>query len=416
MTYLLDPFKLSIAYRSAVLADSPLAYWPLDDLSGTTATDVSGNGRDGTYSGGYTLGSPLVNDEKSVLIGTNGVVTIPGASWMDLATFSIECWFRTTSHGPLVSRDSASRRPWVTGIEPTTGYQVYAYGNNQYGPAKYSLQTNLHDGEWHHLVWTITGAVGKHYLDGVETLSYSNGGTIPPSSSIDLLIGRTYNVDDSFVGSIARVAMYGSVLSGARVLAHYQAGRDVLLLGYDSFNKATSNSTLGAMNVGTGWTAHNGSVWGIDSAGSAYVVSATVNQVSSVSFDVGTADMDISWVYNTHDRGYANPAIRMDSSGLGLFIGDGVSTAPMNLFKQIDPVTNALIYSMGSIGPMIVGDVYRAKCVGSTIYFYRNGALLVTCTGVTDHQTDTRAGMQQYVTTGGHINAARWGMITARAS
>lgn len=40
----------------AILALSPLGYWKLDEPSGTTATDSSGNGRNGTYTGsGYTL-------------------------------------------------------------------------------------------------------------------------------------------------------------------------------------------------------------------------------------------------------------------------------------------------------------------------------------------------------------------------
>lgn len=41
---------------AAILALSPVGYWKLDEPSGTTAVDSSGNGRDGTYVGsGYTL-------------------------------------------------------------------------------------------------------------------------------------------------------------------------------------------------------------------------------------------------------------------------------------------------------------------------------------------------------------------------
>lgn len=45
-------------YRAAVLADTPLAYWTLDEASGAIAADRSPDGRTGTLSGGVTLGVP----------------------------------------------------------------------------------------------------------------------------------------------------------------------------------------------------------------------------------------------------------------------------------------------------------------------------------------------------------------------
>jgi hypothetical protein len=48
-------------YDNAVLALGPLAYWKLDETSGTTAVDSSGNGNNGTYSStGVTLAGATV--------------------------------------------------------------------------------------------------------------------------------------------------------------------------------------------------------------------------------------------------------------------------------------------------------------------------------------------------------------------
>ena len=44
-------------YHNEVLADSPSAYWPLDETSGTLAEDASGHGKTATYGGGATLGA-----------------------------------------------------------------------------------------------------------------------------------------------------------------------------------------------------------------------------------------------------------------------------------------------------------------------------------------------------------------------
>src|SRR2546430_16501003 len=46
------------SYRASVLADHPVAYWRLDEETGTVLVDASGNGNDGTYAGAVTLGPP----------------------------------------------------------------------------------------------------------------------------------------------------------------------------------------------------------------------------------------------------------------------------------------------------------------------------------------------------------------------
>src|SRR3989442_5707000 len=46
------------SYRASVLADHPVAYWRLDEETGTVLVDASGNGNDGTYAGAVTLGQP----------------------------------------------------------------------------------------------------------------------------------------------------------------------------------------------------------------------------------------------------------------------------------------------------------------------------------------------------------------------
>ena len=62
----------SSVYRAAVLADSPLAYWRLGETSGTVAHDETGNGHDGTYVGGVTLGQPgaLTGDANTAVSST----------------------------------------------------------------------------------------------------------------------------------------------------------------------------------------------------------------------------------------------------------------------------------------------------------------------------------------------------------
>src|SRR5438874_13602683 len=46
-------------YSAVVLADTPLGYWRLGESDASQpAKDASGNGYDGTYNGGVTVGQP----------------------------------------------------------------------------------------------------------------------------------------------------------------------------------------------------------------------------------------------------------------------------------------------------------------------------------------------------------------------
>lgn len=77
MSYLINPFwGATPTLPNAILALSPLGYWPLTETSGTTAIDYSGNSRDGTYSGTYTLNNETGADGQPVPRFNNGRVTI----------------------------------------------------------------------------------------------------------------------------------------------------------------------------------------------------------------------------------------------------------------------------------------------------------------------------------------------------
>lgn len=122
-----------MSYDSEVAADSPAVYWKLQETSGTSATDSSGNARTGTYNGTVTTNYaqnqavsllPAYSSLKSVKFmrdsGTEGgwpttrsnlsdgstsngkaTVSLAYASWNGMnvagAAFSAETWFRVPS-------------------------------------------------------------------------------------------------------------------------------------------------------------------------------------------------------------------------------------------------------------------------------------------------------------------------------
>lgn len=88
-------------YESTVIADGPISYWPFKETTGTTATDLI-SGRNGTYSGGFTLGSapgiPGDSGTTSVLLDGTGstAVYFPTYTWLFPGDFTYEGWIYRT--------------------------------------------------------------------------------------------------------------------------------------------------------------------------------------------------------------------------------------------------------------------------------------------------------------------------------
>ena len=63
-------------YDAVVLADSPAGYWKMDETSGSTVVDYSGNDRHGTY-----FNSPTLAADGALFNGTNQYATFPHAAF-----------------------------------------------------------------------------------------------------------------------------------------------------------------------------------------------------------------------------------------------------------------------------------------------------------------------------------------------
>src|SRR5687768_508944 len=86
-----------MAYADDVTAKTPTMYWKLDETSGTTAADASGNGNTGTYNGTYTQQvAQLIDDGSYGVDFTDGYIrraNIVGGTMTAIA------WVKTTQAG-----------------------------------------------------------------------------------------------------------------------------------------------------------------------------------------------------------------------------------------------------------------------------------------------------------------------------
>src|SRR5213592_584293 len=84
------------SYKASVLADHPVAYWRLDEATGTVMVDASGNGNDGAYAGAVTLGQPgaLASDgDTAAGVGpAGGTASVASTPSLQVNPVTIEIW------------------------------------------------------------------------------------------------------------------------------------------------------------------------------------------------------------------------------------------------------------------------------------------------------------------------------------
>lgn len=236
------PFATGGGYADEVLADSPLVYWPLNELSGSVVYDLSGNDHDGDYYGSPTLGvTGLTNAGTAVTLdGTDDRVQADyDASWMLPASFSAEIWIESdgtgVANGDVIMSmwNGSGWQRWTCAVRTASTGEIefFVRTSNYYG----LFATGLLDGNPHHIVCTYSSGSGTMvlYVDGVQ--AGTRGASSPLNGSgtpgFDLLVGarnqadpgKTIDTAKLFPGTVDQFAYYDTALSAARILAHFNA-------------------------------------------------------------------------------------------------------------------------------------------------------------------------------------------------
>ncbi len=230
-------------YYQTVLADSPDAYFRMDETSGTTADNEINALETGTYSS-TTLGVagpqplPFTAFEDNNLgvelayagFVNNGRLDVSTLS-LNNADYSYELWFYATALGPGDGTQYLGGRGDAFGYD-TIGIGPDGGGNGQlfffngvgaliFDPVVFSATT------WHHMVFTRDDNAIALYLDGSLRMSANNANsaiTYTLASNPDRIVaGQRPNSVATFGGRLDELAIYDYTLSDEQVAAHYQA-------------------------------------------------------------------------------------------------------------------------------------------------------------------------------------------------
>lgn len=248
------------------------AWWKLDEGSGTSAYDISGNGNTGTLtnmgSGDWVQGKVGKALDFKGTTYDNRVVVTSSSSLISQTALTLSAWVNTslTSSGWVIhkthSAGNVSPHWGVTySLEAySSGVQMRIYnGSTSVAVTGGTLTANT----WHHVVGTWNGATVRLYLDGV---GIGTTGTITgtiPSDGGNLLIGaRDVGTTGSYPGYIDNAKIWSKALSAAEIAYEYNGGKPIAHWRLDEKSGATAydesdNNNDGALGVGTSaptWT------------------------------------------------------------------------------------------------------------------------------------------------------------------
>lgn len=220
-----------MSYSSEVLADSPLAYWKLDDAA-AGAVDAAG-GASWAFQTGVTGGlSPLLSDGGFSVHGdgTNPICTIGSVpTAVNAANVTLEAWISIPSgniQGSVVKVGSSSNG-WGFGV-----------GNTQWDNAGRKLILLSETVAWHPTTYSFPAGAGTYHIMVVRGASgavtaYVNGSSVwsgtlssPVTASSVMGVGgypgRAFGLSSTV--NVDNVAIFASALSSGRVTAHYNSG------------------------------------------------------------------------------------------------------------------------------------------------------------------------------------------------
>lgn len=223
------PPSFSNAYSALVVSDGAQYYWPLEEKqSGVVLDTISGN--NGTMSGGVAVGNGVGAVGQGMYFNGTGKILLNAPVNLP-ASFSIEVWINTgMSGGPM------GQMPFFSSYDSVNSVYVGYYigvgdnlapsGSFVYSPDASPLaiygSISLADSVWHHVVYVVTLANVKIYIDGAlhKTGAWTKS-TV--SNGQYSAIGWDKPTGNFWTGWIDELAIYPIALTAEQILNHYVA-------------------------------------------------------------------------------------------------------------------------------------------------------------------------------------------------
>ena len=245
-----------MSYDSEVLADSPSAYWVLDETSGGTAADSTGNFRTMSWGGSVTPTASAVMPAGSRCFDFAGSSSVANSihrndeGWMSphagaSGTMTLECWFVCDSLAAINAlwgkRGTTSDLEFSVSLltDGAVNFAMFTLAGGTVASASTAAGAVV-TGTVYHLVCVYDKAAdyAKIFLDGVQAATTTTSGTTANGAgSLRYGVRELASPDRGFNGRTSHLSFYPTALTSTRIGVHRSAG----LLGH---------SLTGALSIG----------------------------------------------------------------------------------------------------------------------------------------------------------------------
>ncbi len=195
----------------------------LDETSGTTATDSSGNGNHGTLlnDAGWVIGK---HGNAITLDGTDDFVSVPHSPSLNIGgAITIELWlYNALSIGPAETRyifGKGASTAYAASWDRATGVVTFRLNLGGVARTLDSSANKIGVNQWHHWAFVYDGAHMMIYRDGLLDTIASYSGALGQTGN-DLYLGGDPVGAGRFQGNIDAVRIYDRALSASDIRAN----------------------------------------------------------------------------------------------------------------------------------------------------------------------------------------------------
>ncbi len=241
-------------------ANSPTLYLPLNENTGSSAYDLSGNGFNGTLNnGGWNSNCFAGSCFSTTINGTRDYIEVsdPAGGELDFSNsddFSISTWIRYTSDETntyFISKGGTSTSDAGYSLYTISDFIrcYYTDGNGSGFDAATSSAYTLQDGEWHHIACVVDrdgnqiGTAGIHlFIDGVLQGSDTSLTEGDSSNTSNLSIGED-STSREITGAVDEVKIFDYALTHDQVDYDYDEGKPMIYYKFDECSGTTINNS-----------------------------------------------------------------------------------------------------------------------------------------------------------------------------
>jgi hypothetical protein len=213
----------SYRFASPSIKSKFVAVWELDETSGTTFADATGNGNTMTSHNSPTVGATgKIGKCVTLASASSKYLDCPYNAAFNSASYSVIAWIKRTANGnyQIIFAHDDSGIGWAFYMSSTGQIRVV----HQF-VADVGTTATITDANWHHVVLTYGSGTAKIYIDGSLSATLSLGAFNTPSTSKELIgANNSASPQGFFNDSVDQIGYANSILTASDVTLIYNGG------------------------------------------------------------------------------------------------------------------------------------------------------------------------------------------------